>query len=224
MNNKYFKKDKTIKTLVIILEFLLLFLIIYLISLPFYPELRYILKAKAENNAKELKQVTTQVEDLKREFPVSEFSVSPDRLIIPKIGVNAPIIKSEDGELALSKGAWLLPEGSTPDKGGNTIITGHRFRYLPPNNLTFYLFHKLEVGDIFSLIWEEKDYYYQVKEIKIVEASDSSPHDKSDKAILTMYTCHPIYSTEKRLVIISEPITNTNIENTSIEWQAIEID
>ena len=97
-----------------------------------------------------------------------------------------------------------MPDSSTPDKGGNTVITGHRFKYLPPSNLTFYLLDKLTKGDLITVIWHKKDYIYRVREVKVVPATDFSVIEPSDKPILTLFTCHPIYSTEKRLVVVSD--------------------
>lgn len=133
-------------------------------------------------------------------------SILGNRVIITKIGVNAPIIDSEDGNYALAKGAWHLPDSSTPDKGSNTVITGHRFKYLPPNNLTFYLFHKLETGDIVSVVWQDKNYFYRIKEIKVVDKNDISILKPSEEPILTLFTCDPIYSQKNRLVVIGELI------------------
>ena len=59
-------------------------------------------------------------------FPEADYAVSGNRVIITKIGVNAPIVESKSAEYGLSKGSWRIPESSTPDKGGNTVITGHR--------------------------------------------------------------------------------------------------
>jgi sortase A len=103
-------------------------------------------------------------------------------------------------------GAWRVPESSTPDKGGNTVITGHRFKYLPPSNLTFYLLDKMETGDIISVVYKEKEYYYRVKEIKIVDKTELSILAPTKEPILTIFTCHPIYSTEKRLVVTGDLI------------------
>jgi sortase A len=99
-----------------------------------------------------------------------------------------------------------LPDSSTPDQGGNTVITGHRFKYLPPNNLTFYLFDKLAAGDIISVIWHEQEYYYRIKETKIVDKTETSILNQTREPILTLFTCHPIYSEENRLVVIAEPV------------------
>ena len=128
---------------------------------------------------------------------------SVNRVIIEKIGVNAPIIESDSAKEGLDKGSWRMPQSSTPAKGGNTVLTGHRFKYLPPHNLTFYLFHELEAGDEVLVIWEKRDYYYRITESKIVPATEVSILDPTEDPILTMFTCDPIYSTKNRLVIVS---------------------
>lgn len=209
-----FNSPRLLKVLVLTLKLLTLFLLLYLLIFPFFPEFKYRFSEKSNMiNHQEFEQVSEEAQKYKsKAFPVAEDTEIAEKpfnqLIIPKIGVNIPIVATKNEEYGLSVGAWLMPVGSTPNKGGNTVITGHRFRYLPPSNLTFYLFHKLQVGDIYLAVWQGKDYYYRIKEIKIVDPSDESPHKASAKPIMTMYTCHPIYSTDKRLVIISDMIVN----------------
>ena len=209
------KTKKTKKIFLLALEISAVFLAVYLILLPFFPIIKYNIyfNEKIAEEAKDVEEIKKDVEAIKNELkitakglPTSEYSVSPNRVIIKKIGVNAPIVESVSSEYGLSQGAWHIPKTSSPDKGGNTVITGHRFKYLPPNNLTFYLFHKLEIGDIVSIIWKEKDYFYRIKEIKIVPDTDLSILNPINKPTLTMFTCHPIYSTEKRLVVVGELI------------------
>ena len=200
---------KKIKRIILfILEMSAVFLLIYLILLPFWPVIKYNIyfNEKIAEDAKDVEVVKEELKVVMKSLPSSEYSISPNRVIIKKIGVNAPIVESVSSEYGLSQGAWHIPETSSPDRGGNTVITGHRFKYLPPNNLTFYLFHKLEIGDIVSIIWKEKDYFYRVKEIKIVPDTDLSILKQTKNSTLTMFTCHPIYSTEKRLVVVSELI------------------
>ena len=219
-----FNKKKLIKILIILLEIFAIGLIIYLVALPFFPNIKYKINynKKSENidwkNEKIVKQKIDKIinnfptnlnnkkNNLEQLLPETKYLVSQNRIIIPKIGVNAPIVESENSEYGLSKGSWRVPESSTPDKGGNTVITGHRFKYLPPNNLTFYLFDKLEIGDIVSVIWNKKKYYYKIKETKIIKPTDLSILEPTKESILTMFTCDPIYSQKNRLVIISELI------------------
>ncbi len=215
-------KKKLIKILIILLEIFTIGLIIYLVALPFFPNIKYKINynKKSENiNWKDEKIIKQKIDKIInnfsinlnnkknnfiQSFPKTKYSVSQNRIIIPKIGVNAPIVESKNSEYGLSKGSWRVPESSTPNKGGNTVITGHRFKYLPPNNLTFYLFDKLEIGDIVSVIWEEKNYYYKIKETKIIKPTDLSILEPTKESILTMFTCDPIYSQKNRLVIISQ--------------------
>ncbi|MCK5211451.1 sortase [Candidatus Parcubacteria bacterium] len=201
------KQSKGLKVLVLFLELFAVALVLYLIALPFYPGVKYrstIEEYNALPEAEERVIIEEQVAEFRGGLPENKFDVSPNRVIIPKIGVNAPIVVTDNADYGLSQGAWLVPNTSSPDKGGNTVITGHRFKYLPPHNLTFYLFDKLETGDLVSIIWQEKDYLYRIKEVKIVDDTEVSILNATDEPILTMFTCHPIYSTEQRLVVISE--------------------
>lgn len=203
------EKKYLLKVIAFILEILAIALIVYLVFLPFYPEIKFKLLNQYPNSLPEAESVELakrEVSEFKNNFPASEYAVSPNRLIISKIGVNAPIVESQSAEYGLSKGAWHVPESSTPDKGGNTVITGHRFKYLPPNNMTFYLFDKLEAGDMIAVIWHEQEYYYRVKETKIVAKTEVSITSPTKETILTLFTCHPIYSEENRLVVTAVPI------------------
>ncbi|OGF28642.1 hypothetical protein A2331_04305 [Candidatus Falkowbacteria bacterium RIFOXYB2_FULL_34_18] len=224
MINKFIQFNIFLKILVFMLEFLAIGIFLYVVFLPFYPTIKYNIKYKnqnieieknenksseennndADNDTQISESIRKRTEEILNRLPESEYAVSPNRVIIPKIGVNAPIVESESAEYGLSRGAWRLPESSTPDKGGNTIVTGHRFKYLPPHNLTFYLFHKLEKGDKISIIWNKEKLFYKIREIKIVEANDLSILNPTEEPIITLFTCHPIYSTKQRLVVIGE--------------------
>lgn len=201
------KNKKFIRYAVIACEALAAGIIIYLITLPFYPAVKYELtadKPEIAARARDIEIVKEEVAEIKNNLPAAGYAVSPNRLIITKIGVNAPIVEAKTAEAGLSKGAWRMPESSTPEKGGNTVITGHRFKYLPPNNLTFYLFDKLAAGDLVSVIWENEDFLYRIRETKIVEPTELSILAKSESPILTMFTCHPVYSTAQRLVVVAD--------------------
>ncbi len=227
-----FDKSKLIKASVWLLELLFVFLVLYLVILPLYPELKYRLSVSKSQNYQDIEFVAREADKFRNQLPAADNQVIeeenseatssaeelhlaaaadtkryPDRLIISKIGVNSPIIVTENEAYGLSLGSWLIPSSSRPNLGGNTVITGHRFRYLPPNNLTLYLLHKLEIGDIFLVVWQGEDYFYRVKDIKIVDPTDASPHRATEESVLTIYTCHPIYSTAKRLVVTSELVT-----------------
>ncbi|MFZ5559876.1 MAG: sortase [Patescibacteria group bacterium] len=122
-------------------------------------------------------------------------------LIIPKIGVKIPIVEGEDEKSSLDKGAWRLPETSTPDKGSNTVLSGHRWKYRPPSEKTFYLLDKLEIGDSFRVYWEGKKYEYKVTSIAVVLPTDVDILNPTQTPVVTLITCTPLFSTAKRLVV-----------------------
>jgi sortase A len=124
-------------------------------------------------------------------------------LIIPKIGVKIPIVEGKD-ESVLNKGAWRMPETSTPDKGSNTVITGHRWLFRPPSEKTFYLLDKLVIGDTFKIFWEGVEYNYQVASSIIVLPTDLYVLEPTSNSVVTLITCHPLFSTKKRLVVQGE--------------------
>lgn len=206
----HYNRNKILRALVFTLELLALCLLLYIFILPIYPLAEYKISSSENKNnnidSKDEAAVKQKTEEYKSSLPQAEYAVSPNRLIITKIGVNAPIVESKNEQYGLSKGAWHIPESSTPDRGSNTVLTGHRFKYLPPNNLTFYLLDKLEIGDVLSVIWQDKEYYYRVRETKVVPDTELSVLDPSDEPIITLFTCTPVYSTEKRLVVIGELI------------------
>ncbi|MBX4190124.1 sortase [Candidatus Parcubacteria bacterium] len=124
-----------------------------------------------------------------------------NRLVIPGANINMAIIESSS-ERALWRGGWLWPNGSTPDKGGNTIIFGHRFRYLPPVTNTLYNLDKASMNDEFYITWRGKEYHYRVSEIKIVNPKDIYILEQSSGAEVTLVTCFPLFSSKQRLVVI----------------------
>lgn len=202
-------KNKNIKALVIILELLAIGLAGYLITLPIWPLLNYKLFQQGNNliiDWQDITEVKGETARIINHLPKTEKILSSNRLVIAKIGVNAPIIEGENSDYALDKGVWRVPETGTPEKGGNIVITGHRFKYLPPNNLTFYLLDKLARGDIVTLIWQGKNNYYKIIETKVVSSNDTSIMAQSSQPIITLYTCDPIYSQKNRLVVVAELI------------------
>jgi len=195
-----------------------LVIIFYLIALPLYPLVRYNFfppnfsdvidsenqtasSTAATSTAVSATTTTGSLTDNNRETEKQ----NANRIIIKKIGVNAPIIESANEQYGLNHGAWHYPSSGTPGKSGNMVITGHRFKYLPPNNLTFYLLDKLETGDAIAIVWNGKPFKYRVSGTKIVSANETSILAPTDDQTLTVFTCDPIYSTENRLVIIAKP-------------------
>lgn len=126
-----------------------------------------------------------------------------NRLKIPSIGVDMPLIQDASAN-ALLKGGWVFPGTSTPPQGGNTVIFGHRVRYMPPISNTFYKLDRVQVGDSLSIIWQGKTYSYRVTLTKLIEPTDLSVLNKTEVARVTLITCAPLFSTKQRLEVVAE--------------------
>lgn len=138
--------------------------------------------------------------------PPSVAGDSP-RLFIDSLGVNIPIVEGKNDK-ALFKGAWRSPYGSTPDKGGNTVLFGHRWLHKPPHPETFFDLDKLKAGDTFALDWQGKRYTYKVTETLVVNPKDVWVLKQTPNATLTLITCTPLYTTKQRLIIRADLISS----------------
>ena len=142
------------------------------------------------------------ISDNKPAKPTPDYNLSGirDRLIISKGNINMPVFLG-DNEKVLNKGGWLFPTTSRPELGGNSVIFGHRYKYLPPASNTLYNLDKVEVGDEMILIWQGREYKYKVFEKKVIEPTNLSVIQPTSDARLTVITCTPLWTTKQRLVI-----------------------
>ena len=100
--------------------------------------------------------------------PAPANSPTLDQLRLPTIGVAMDIVEGRDAKTSLRRGAWRLPGTSTPDRGGNTVLAGHRWLYRPPSTRTLYNLDKMQVGDPVEVDWRGTTYRYRVREIAVV--------------------------------------------------------
>lgn len=127
-----------------------------------------------------------------------------NRLVIPGIHIDDEIIIGESPN-NVHLGVWHRPLTSTPDKGGNTVLVGHRFSYNDP--ATFYHLDKVDVGHKLAVWWQGTEYVYEVFEDVVVPASAVEIEQNTDDSIVTIYTCTPLWTAQDRLVIKARLIT-----------------
>lgn len=132
-------------------------------------------------------------------------------LSIEKIDLSVPIIINVDGNnketymRALEDGVAHLKDSALPGTSGNAVIFGHSSYYADkPGNYkkVFATLDGLSVNDKIEIKSVSKTYVYNVASKQIVKPDDISvvSQDPSKKE-LTLLTCWPINTTEKRLVI-----------------------
>lgn len=167
-------------------------LALFLVGMPFVPNAQYYI-----NKSTGVLQQTKNAEIQNDIIP------KVNTLVIPSIGVNTEILEGKDAK-TLDKGIWRRPKTSTPDKGSNTVFTGHRFMYTSGPK-TFYHFDKLNKNDVIFVYWEGKKYTYSIQDILIVKPTDGWVEAPTDEPVLTLYTCTPLWTSKQRLVIKATP-------------------
>ncbi len=119
-------------------------------------------------------------------------------LHIDSIDVKLPIMRGTT-ERVLQVGVGKL-EGTTPiGEFGNTALSAHR------GHSYGRLFNRLDevlVGDFVKIQTSQDELIYEVYDVKIVEPDDLSVlnMNKNEK-ILTLITCHPLYTSTHRLIV-----------------------
>lgn len=122
---------------------------------------------------------------------------------IPNVLIEGNVFQGTDA-YTMDRGFWHFPSSTYPGHKGNFVVIGHRFMNLPPAKDTFYNLDKVTIGDEIKVKHTEGEYTYIVTETKIVEANDISVVKESDDYRLTLITCTPLWTSEKRLVVIAK--------------------
>lgn len=140
----------------------------------------------------------------------SDESPEDNRLVIPSIGLDEPIYESSYISVIADGGVWHRPNSVIPTGTGNTVLVGHRFY---GNNVsTFYHLDKLVEGEVFAVYWEGEELLYRVASKRVVEATETSIEEATVQRQLTMYTCHPLWSSSQRLVVVALPLSADNLK------------
>lgn len=135
-------------------------------------------------------------------------------LVVPKIGVTAPILYVNTYDEAtiennLKDGVIHYYQTADPGKVGNSFLTGHSSNYWWQKGAYNYIFanlDKLAVGDQAKIYYEGNKFLYQVTSVKIVEPTDLSVLDQTSKPTMTLMTCTPPGTSWKRLIVSFDQI------------------
>ena len=210
-----FTKDRNPKLLRRVNNFLLVTLVIinsYIILVPLMPQILY---ASSLNSGKRQQLEQTIIEHQKNnqtspststpshQNDSKPLSTKSNNLIIPAMVLDETIVENKNPYTALKQGVWRWPGGSTPDKGGNTVLAGHRFTYDDPRG-TFYFLDKLKKDDNIGIVWNNYTYTYKVTEIKTVKTTQTDILGPTKYPTLTLYTCTPLWNPKDRLVVRAE--------------------
>jgi sortase A len=119
-----------------------------------------------------------------------------------KLKVKAPIVQGVD-PADLKNGLGRHRTTSLPNKKGNMVISGHRWKF--GDNPAYKVFEdldKLKDGDKVSVHYGGRIFEYEIFEDGTVSDNEDGFDEvmkKTDDKMLTLYTCTPKYTALKRL-------------------------
>lgn len=183
-----------------------------IIAYPFWPKLEYALAKKVsifpyQTKLGTAQQIATSV--TLSSLPEVQNKPAPkdNRLVIPSIGVDMPIFEGPTEKVLDRGGIWHIPNTSNPSLGSNTVLSGHRWQYLPPSNRTLYLLDKVKIGEPAIVYWQGVEYDFRIAQREVVDPSRTDILNASAVPQLTIFTCTPLFSTKQRLVLYGELIS-----------------
>ncbi len=142
-----------------------------------------------------------------------EYQSGEMMLTIPRLDVWSVSVENGTDDDALAQGPGLLLYAQMPSQqNGNVSIAGHR----DIHGSLFYYLHNLSQGDYFYLDWQGKVYRYLYEKTYVVEPDDWSPIKTQGYSCLTLLSCHPIGTSEKRIIVVAK------LENTAEQSEAYE--
>lgn len=147
--------------------------------------------------------------------PAVAEEVPGDRIIIPKLGVEAPLILSRHDPTAawsdlrrdLENGVSLAPSLARPGEEGTVWITGHSSDYAwrkGSYKTVFALLPVLTAGDEIIVDYEGGRYTYRVTGERVVRPSEVSAFEDRGGKTLTLMTCYPPLTTARRWLVYAE--------------------
>jgi sortase A len=134
-------------------------------------------------------------------------------LVIPKLGVIAPVVKEvslTDASLykaSLLEGVALAEDGAGLEEMGNTVLFGHSSSSEGGAYATVFLrLSDLVQGDEVLVRVADRGYKYRVSKSLAIESSQVTVVQQTQERKLTLFTCWPPGTTVKRWMVIAEPV------------------
>lgn len=144
-------------------------------------------------------------------------NIAADRLVIPRLGIAAPIVYAEEEservfQEALQKGVVHYPGAARIGERGNAYIFGHSSDYVWAKGdykSVFALLPEIKAGDeIFASDKGGAVFAYRVIETKIASPDDLSVLGDfgGERKLLTLQTSYPLGTALRRFIVLAELI------------------
>jgi len=126
------------------------------------------------------------------------------QIIIPKIGVNSPVLQGLGADDLLEKGFWIYPGSNTLGEG-EVVMLCHRRYFGPYDPRSCWFLDKLAKGDEIVMRYTDTSLRYEVVGVNVFDGDDPLIYSISDSEdYIKIVTCTPLYSNAQRLVVLAK--------------------
>lgn len=119
-------------------------------------------------------------------------------LEIPSLDLRYAVTADID-DRHLARGPGQYPSTPLPGASGNTAIAGHRT--IKGRPAFFYALDKLKVGDPITVTYPDRRFQYEVERVYLTTPYDLTVLAQTPQGSLTLTTCDPPGSDERRLIV-----------------------
>ena len=153
------------------------------------------------------------------------FNTTPpvDRLIVPSIGLDVPIVTNENmkavdfakADFDKELNEWIVKYPTTPAPGeeGNTLLFGHTSYVIWKDNPYGTIFKDLPTlknSTLIQVLRQGKLYEYKVVDLFIVApkqvAAQYSTYQNAGGSYITLMWCYPLGTDKKRIMVVAKLI------------------
>ncbi len=185
-----------------VLIFIVIFLVVFIVALIIFNG-RFIY-AQIKYSVLGAPPVHLDSKGLFSGLPLSSEAELNLKLVIPAIGVEAPIVLVEHTDEYIIQKAFERGVVRYPN---SNVILGHSSAYpwyRGDYGSVFSLLNKLEIGDNVFIFSGEEKYTYQVLEKQIELPKNINIEQGEDSSIIYLVSCWPISTSWKRVAIKAE--------------------
>ncbi len=192
-NEKPIKTRRWPKIVALVVSIIMFLVGVYLLVLVFSPKVKELPGSPIDYNTSD------DAKDLR------------NRIQIEKLNLEVPYFE-ENTPASLEKGAWWrYPERGNPEKGGNFILSAHRFNLgVTPQGTRakspFYNLNEVQPGDKIKVFYNKKWYEYEVTKNYAVARTAVEIEKQTTEAKMTLYTCSLKGEADGRVVIDAKPL------------------
>lgn len=126
------------------------------------------------------------------------------QIVVPKIGINSPVMQGLGADDLLEKGFWIYPGSYTLGKG-EVVMLCHRRYFGPYDPRSCWFLDKVAKGDEIIMKYADVTLRYEIVGVNVFEANDPLIYSVSDSDdYIKIVTCTPLYSNSHRLVVLAK--------------------